>query len=99
MTRSELWDLLDSPLDKTNGTPIGRKRDCAFSVKKPTYEASWTSKYVSVQICKFLFCSLNVLRIISMTNVFSDLFCFDFYLATMSSPNLLFFHLEMIWSV
>ena len=64
---------MDSPLDKTNGTPIGRKRGCAFSVKKPTYEASWTSKYVSVQKCKFLFCSLNdfnVLRVISMTIFF-----------------------------
>ena len=74
MTRSELWDLLDSPLDKTNGTPIGRKRGCAFSVKNlHTYEASSNSKYVSVQKCKFLFCSLNdfnVLRVISMTIFF-----------------------------
>ena len=53
MTRSELWDLLDSPLDKTNGTPIGRKRGCAFSVKKAVDKTHWTPFYVFVQKYNF----------------------------------------------
>jgi hypothetical protein len=102
MTRSELWDLLDSPLDKTNGTPIGRKRDCAFSVKQAVDKTHWTPLYVFVQ--KYNFRGQGQLHHLFNENrhqlIHSVIeLCFNILLASMSGPYLSYFHLEMLWSV